>query len=319
MRDKLNLLGAAARLSITAVVLAPAVAHADPTPACNVGLGDASSECGANSEATGAGGTATGQFSTSSGFQSTATGSGSIASGDGGTATGAFSTASGAHSTATGEASKATGASSTATGESSRATGNFSTALGQASEARAGNSVALGFASVADRATTVSVGSVGSERQIVNVAAGTQPTDAVNLGQMQAADTALQTQMVDVQSVNTVQSTQISALDRQLAAIGTNNAAMQSDMGTLFDLRRQDRRDMRQGIAGALAMGNAPMPSQPGRVSYAVNGARFRGENAVGGSMMYRLPTRSAMAIGAGFSYAGNRNNGVRVGLAGEF
>ena len=52
MRDKLNLLGAAARLSITAVVLAPAVAHADPTPACNVGLGDASSECGANSEAT---------------------------------------------------------------------------------------------------------------------------------------------------------------------------------------------------------------------------------------------------------------------------
>jgi hypothetical protein len=34
---------------------------------------------------------------------------------------------------------------------------------------------------------------------------------------------------------------------------------------------------------------------------------------------MYRLPTRSAMAIGAGFSYAGNRNNGVRVGLAGEF
>jgi autotransporter adhesin len=87
----------------------------------------------------------------------------------------------------------------------------------------------------------------------------------------------------------------------------------------LFDLRRQDRRDMRQGIAGALAMGNAPMPSQPGRVSYAVNGARFRGENAVGGSMMYRLPTKSAMAIGAGFSYAGNRNNGVRVGLAGEF
>ena len=40
--------------------------------------------------------------------------------------------------------------------------------------------------SVADRANTISVGSASQQRQIVNVAPGTAPTDAVNLSQLQA-------------------------------------------------------------------------------------------------------------------------------------
>jgi hypothetical protein len=46
------------------------------------------------------------------------------------------------------------------------------------------NSVALGYSSVADRDDTVSVGSVAKRRQLVNVAAGTQGSDAVNLTQL---------------------------------------------------------------------------------------------------------------------------------------
>jgi len=42
----------------------------------------------------------------------------------------------------------------------------------------------LGAGSVANRANTVSVGSAGNERQITNVAAGTQDTDAVNVAQL---------------------------------------------------------------------------------------------------------------------------------------
>src|SRR5690606_29258413 len=52
--------------------------------------------------------------------------------------------------------------------------------------AAAENSVALGAGSVADRANSVSVGEVGGERQITNVAAGTEGTDAVNLDQLNA-------------------------------------------------------------------------------------------------------------------------------------
>ncbi|WP_255492548.1 ESPR-type extended signal peptide-containing protein, partial [Luteimonas sp. RC10] len=48
------------------------------------------------------------------------------------------------------------------------------------------DAVALGAGSIADRSNTVSVGRVGAERQITNVAAGTQATDAVNLSQLEA-------------------------------------------------------------------------------------------------------------------------------------
>ena len=63
----------------------------------------------------------------------------------------------------------------------------------------------------------------------------------------------------------------------------------------------------------------APMPSNPGGISYAANGATFRGEYAVGGSLMYRLNTQTPMALSVGASFAGNKNNGARIGISGEF
>ncbi|NLK66869.1 MAG: hypothetical protein GX282_05270, partial [Campylobacteraceae bacterium] len=59
-----------------------------------------------------------------------------------------------------------------------------SVAIGPNAQATHANSVALGENSKTDRANSVSVGSPGNERQITNVAAGTRPTDAVNVGQL---------------------------------------------------------------------------------------------------------------------------------------
>ncbi|MCO1370229.1 YadA-like family protein [Burkholderia multivorans] len=100
------------------------------------------------------------------------------------TAVGAGSDASGSNSTAVGQGSNASGSNSTAIGQGSAASGSNSTAVGQGSTARGNNSVALGQGAVADRDNSVSVGSAGNERQITNVAAGTAPTDAVNVLQM---------------------------------------------------------------------------------------------------------------------------------------
>uniref|UniRef100_UPI00396AF27B YadA-like family protein n=4 Tax=Burkholderia multivorans TaxID=87883 RepID=UPI00396AF27B len=123
------------------------------------GSGERSVEVGAGSEA--------------SGKDSSAIGQDAKASGDGGTAIGSGSNASGNGGTAIGHGSNASGAGSTAIGQNANATGN--------------NSVALGNGSVADRDNSVSVGSAGNERQITNVAAGTAPTDAVNVQQMQSS------------------------------------------------------------------------------------------------------------------------------------
>src|SRR3546814_3543171 len=79
----------------------------------------------------------------------------------------------------------AAGVGSTAVGFYSTTYGADSVALGANSMADADNSVALGANSYADRANTVSVGDVGDERQITNVAAGSEDTDAVNLAQLQ--------------------------------------------------------------------------------------------------------------------------------------
>ena len=59
-------------------------------------------------------------------------------------------------------------------------------AIGNGAGVSAEGGVALGAGSVADRANAVSVGSKGAERQIINVAAGTADTDAVNVSQLNA-------------------------------------------------------------------------------------------------------------------------------------
>nr|WP_266167869.1 YadA-like family protein [Dyella subtropica] len=157
-----------------------------------VASGDNSSAVGSGAVASGDNGTAIGSGAVASGDSSTATGAGSQATGDNSTATGAGSLASGNNSTANGAGAVASGDGSTALGQGASATGADSTALGSNSNATGNNSVALGAGSVADRDNTVSVGSEGSERQITNVAAGTQRTDAANWGQVQDAVNGVQ-------------------------------------------------------------------------------------------------------------------------------
>ena len=66
---------------------------------------------------------------------------------------------------------------------------NNAVVLGHNAKVTGEGGVALGAGSVADRANAVSVGSKGAERQIINVAAGTADTDAVNVSQLNAVAT----------------------------------------------------------------------------------------------------------------------------------
>nr|WP_244107077.1 YadA-like family protein [Burkholderia cenocepacia] len=90
-----------------------------------------------------------------------------------------------------GGSATATGQSAIAIGQSAHANGLSAIGIGFLSDAQADNSVALGARSVANRDNTVSVGSASQQRQIVNVAAGTQGSDAVNVSQLAPVVTAL--------------------------------------------------------------------------------------------------------------------------------
>ncbi|AMP12616.1 hep_Hag family protein [Collimonas pratensis] len=102
----------------------------------------------------------------------------------------------------------ATGTDAMAMGKNTTASGGNAVAVGPGASATASNGVAIGAGSTADRAGlggakesfsntavastqgAVSVGSAGNERQITNVAGGTQATDAVNVRQLQAVQAA---------------------------------------------------------------------------------------------------------------------------------
>ena len=124
------------------------------------------------------------------------------------TAIGAYAGSWGLASTAVGGFSKAEGKLATAVGYNSKANVDYGTALGDYSEVKAGWGAAIGASSVADReagvvgafapegadsltwkanAGAVSVGSETITRQITNVAAGSEATDAVNVAQLKAA------------------------------------------------------------------------------------------------------------------------------------
>ncbi|MGO1003152.1 YadA-like family protein [Lysobacter sp. CA196] len=155
--------------------------------ACGQGAsadGDFAVATGAGATASAVGAVAVGAGTTAAGDQSTAVGTGATASAANSSAIGDSATAAGEFSTASGSASTAGGRFSTASGAGSSASADNTTALGANSSASATGSVALGSDSIADRANTVSFGAAGSERQLVNVAAATQDTDAVNLSQL---------------------------------------------------------------------------------------------------------------------------------------
>jgi len=152
--------------------------------------GDGSLAYGAGSYANAYGASAVGWQASAEADGATALGSGAQALQFDTVAVGAGAQALGENSVALGGQyqgtayTEAEGDYSTAIGGGAWSGGFSSTALGNAAQALGLNSVALGSESVAERDNSVAVGSAGSERQITDVAAGTENTDAVNLAQL---------------------------------------------------------------------------------------------------------------------------------------
>ena len=127
------------------------------------------------------------------GKQSTAIGAYAGSWGEASASVGAFSKAEGEFATALGYAGKANGYCSTALGDFAEANVNYGVALGGSSVAdRRGGAVGAFAPEGADSLTwkanrgAVSVGSKTITRQITNVAAGSEATDAVNVAQLRA-------------------------------------------------------------------------------------------------------------------------------------
>ncbi|WP_321968372.1 ESPR-type extended signal peptide-containing protein [Burkholderia cepacia] len=261
-----------------------------------VALGMNARVANSNSAAIGSNAFASNNYSNALGASASSTGTASLALGSNSTATGNYSVALG---------------SAIGTGRAAVATGNASVAIGTTASAGANNAVALGYGTVADRDNTVSVGAGvpnidGNKftRQIVNVAAGTEDNDAVNVGQMK---TALSTKVDDTYvQIDTSNSTVAAKAGTAALAIGTNTSASGS-YATAFG-------------NSALASGNNStalgfQASSAGGAAVAVgNGANASGSHGVALGVNARSTHTDSVALGAGA--ATDRDNSVSVGTS---
>ncbi|QQP97656.1 YadA family autotransporter adhesin [Lysobacter enzymogenes] len=284
------------------------------------------------------------------------TGNASVAAGSRAVAVGASASAGGSRATAVGGDSYAAGANDTAIGGNARVNADGSTALGanssiaagatnavavgESASATASGAVALGQGALADRANTVSVGNAAQQRQIVNVAAGSQDHDAVNVAQLKASQTG--TVRYDSNpdgSVNTSQVTlnnggaavtvrnvragvaNTDAVNVQQLNEGVNRAISTSNQYTdnwgnqlRSEIGRLDDKAS-AGVASAMAVAGLPQSYMPGKSMAAIAASSFRGESgfAIGistisedGRYVYKLSGNSnskgdvGVTIGAG-------------------
>jgi len=260
---------------------------------------------GSGAQATMAGATAIGAGAVASGDPTTAVGFNATATGNEASAFGAFATATGANSSAIGRSATATGINATAIGVQSNSGGANSIAFGQGASAQQSNTIAIGTGVSTSRANQVAIGSAGQTYTLAGVAST----------QSAAAQNGPTNFVTSDASGNLATSSYGPA---SLASMDGRITNLEAGVAAVSQYAYDTRREARQGVAAAMAMASAPLPSAPGKLSYVFNGASYLGEYAMGGSLAYRLGTDLPLAVTAGVSAGGGGDVGVRLGIMGE-
>lgn len=112
--------------------------------------------------------------------------------------------------------------------------------------------------------------------------------------------------------------TRVDTLEKTVAAIQKDVQTLNANVRDIGAFTRAARTEARYGIASAMAMASAPLPSAPGRTSWAFNLADFKGYKATGFAMAHRLDTEIPVAVTGAITYSAD-TTAFRVGLAGEF
>ncbi|WP_412668072.1 YadA-like family protein [Burkholderia orbicola] len=290
-------------------------------------FGQAAGAQAVNTTAMGSRSAATADGATALGYSASAVGANAIAVGRQASTSGTYGTAIGyqakgaTNAVGVGVLADARGTASVALGNRASGTGTNSVAVGSGATAGNANAVALGAGSVTNRDNSVSVGSAAQQRQITNLAAGTQNTDAVNLGQM---NTALSTKVDNtyfkvnstaagsvVTSANSIaigpgaSATPAGAVGSNSIAIGNGAAAGGTDSIMIGTNARH------AGSGGTVVGGNASAMGGGGAAAFGLN-------SAAGGVSSLALGTgalasgRNSVALGGGS--VANADNTVSVG-----
>lgn len=132
--------------------------------------------------------------------------------------------------------------------------------IGTTATATGKNAVAVGQGSVADRDNSFSVGAKGNERQVTNVAAGTAPTDAVNVQQLN-------------DNLNTASTQAKGYTDQRI--------------GQVYNSFNDLKKDMYGGVASAMAVAGLPQPTGAGRSMVSAATSNYHGQQGFAAGYSY--------------------------------
>lgn len=210
-----------------------------------------------------------------------------------------------------------TGDDALAAGYGSSASGDQAVAYGTNASAGGTNATAVGYGASASQANTTAIGYGASTSRAGQMVFGTAANTYTMQGITSSASRAAQSGPVEIVT---------SDANGNLATVSADD--LLGDIVNLYedidetDLRRlinEVQSESRQGIAAAMAMVQAPMPSAPGRTTWAANMAIYKGEWASGFAMAHRLPTSVPVSVHAALSLTSSGVPGARAGVAGEF
>ncbi|MFJ2995737.1 YadA-like family protein, partial [Pandoraea sp. NPDC087047] len=183
-------------------------------------------------------------------------------------------------------AAQSTGA--TVWGDNAVASGSNAAALGTNAVASANNSVALGANSVADRENSVSVGSADQQRIITNVMAGTQDTDAVNVGQLNNATAQVNHVKESVDNLQRQVNHRFDQMSDRMHRIGAMSAAMSNMLASVAGIQTPN--------------------------SVAVGVGTYRGQTALAVGYQRKVAGRWAITIGGSATGGSDFNIGAGAG-----
>jgi autotransporter adhesin len=182
----------------------------------------------------------------------------------------------GSNSSAGGLGAVASGNNSSAVGNGSQATGSNSTAVGVGATSSGNSSAAVGAGSDdGGRSNVVSVGTAVSQRQVTNVAAATDGTDAVNLNQLNAG----------IAQANGYTDQRIDALQGNINSVARNAYS---------------------GIAAATALTMIPEVDNNKTLAMGIGTAGYRGYQAVAIGASARITQNIKMKAGVGIAPGGD-------------
>lgn len=179
-------------------------------------------------------------------------------------------------------------------GTSSDAGAERAVALGSGARVTARNAVALGSDSYADVEDTVSVGSISTKRQILNVAAGTRDTDAVNFAQLSQTNDRITGHEQEIDRLGVLRATPMSSNTSDAIADGDGVVAI--------------------GY-GAIAYGNA---TAIGQEAYSGNGAiavGFKSDAGAFGLAVGNYAWTGFGGVALGYDSSASQEGAVAIGI----